>query len=473
MPSERSTPAVSLWALSALLAAMVVFFVLGSGSELSLTSVGHSGRWILLALVWCVAASIFVVAARRNRTDPVPLWAIAALALPILGVVSALWSVAPTTTIARSLSLGILATASLFLAYASVSDRRVVDHVLGGLLAGAAVAGLAGVVLVFADRTAAVQPAGEAVALRYRGLGENPNTFSMLAAVALPLAVWAMLKASRGLVRAAAGVSGAVFLGSISFSASRGAFLAALIAMSVFAFARPRGRVLVELSAVAGIFAISFVLALIPQPTGRAPVAGAPVPGQGASPPGAGPGSENGSGPPLPASIAGYNPSRLQDEEGRPVTGGGKDISHPLLGSSGRATAWVGAVKQANQRPATGYGFGTEDRVFVDRFYFFQGDRPENSWVGMYLQLGAAGVLILLAFWVSLFPAVWSAVRRPRDDAGAALVAACTAGLLLTIPQSYFYSVGNVATATVWFLAALLAFSVVRSNSGGARAEAS
>jgi hypothetical protein len=479
MPSERpSTPAFLLWALSALLAAMVFFFVLGSGSEQRLTSLGHSGRWALLVGVWCVAAYIFVFVARRNATDRIPVYAVAALALPLLGVVSAAWSVAPKTTVGRALSLALLASASLFVAYASVFDTRIAGHVLGGLLAGTATAGLAGALLLFVDHDAAVQSAGGSVAARYRGLGENPNTYSMLAAVALPIAVWALLEAKRDGSRAAAGLSAMVLLGSISFSGSRGAFLAALLGMVAFAVARPRGRVLVDVPAVAGVFAVSFLLALIPQPVSTPPVAGAPPGGQpqagaGQGAPGPSGGSARpGGGPPLPASISGYNPARLQDEEGRPITGNTGNIARPLLGSSGRATAWTGAVKQANHRAVAGYGFGTEDLVFVDRFYFFQGARPENSWVGIYLQLGALGILMLLVFWLSLVPAAWSTLRRRGSEADAALLGVCAAALFLTVPQSYFYSVGNVATATTWFAAGLLAFSTLRAKQGDERDEA-
>jgi hypothetical protein len=475
MPSERPfTPAVFLWVLSALLAAMVFFFVLGSGSEAKLKSLGHSGRWVLLVAVWCVASSIFVFVARRNATDRIPVYAVAALALPLLGLVSAGWSVAPKTTVGRALSLGILASEALFVAYTSVFDRRIIGHVLGGLLAGVAIAGLGGVVLLFADHAASVQAAGVAVPARYRGLGENPNTYSMLAAVALPIAVWAMLESKRGWMRATAGLSAALFLGSISFSASHGAFLAGLLGLIAFVVARPQGRSLVEVPAVAAAFAASFLLALIPQPAAvQAPSVGAPVPGQGSS--GSGQGSSGGrrpgGGPPLPVSLSGYNPARLQDEEGRPFTGPVGEIAHPFLGSSGRATAWTGAVKQANHRALAGYGFGTEDKVFVDRFYFFQGARPENSWVGIYLQLGALGVVALLILWLSLVPATWSALRRRVTGTDAALVGVCAAALFITVPQSYFYSVGNVATVTVWFAMALLAFAAPRLKAGGERGE--
>lgn len=480
MPSERSTPAVVLWALSALLAAMVFLLVLGSGSEQRLTSVGHSGRWILLGLVWCAAGYLFVLAARRNRTDRVPLYAVVALFLPALGAVSAAWSVAPVLTVERAVSLGVLVSAALFLGFASTVWDEVVEHVGIGLLAGAAAAGLAGVALVFVDRAAAIQAAGEAVPFRYRGLGENPNTFAMLAAVALPLAGWLIVDGGTAWARIAGSLSATVFIGSIAFSASRGAFLAAFIGAGIFVFARPHGHRAVEVPAVAGAFACAFLAALIPQPAGRVTaVPSAPttrtvttadgtvvtvpnssstvtLPGGVLVPPAQ---QQPGA---LPVSVAGYNPSRLQDELGRPFTDLGRDIPHPLFGSSGRVQAWAGAVKQAGARPVLGYGFGNEERVFVDRFYFFQGGRPENSWVGTYLQLGLIGVAAMLSLWLALLPATWSALRRRRTELDAALVGVCVAGLILSLPQSYFFSVGNVATTTVWIAMALLAFSTLR-----------
>ena len=47
---------------------------------------------------------------------------------------------------------------------------------------------------------------------------------------------------------------------------------------------------------------------------------------------------------------------------------------------------------QAAERPIAGYGFGTEDTVFVDRFYSFDGGFVENTYLGLFLQLGAAGL---------------------------------------------------------------------------------
>src|SRR5439155_1395691 len=83
-------------------------------------------------------------------------------------------------------------------------------------------------------------------------------------------------------------------------------------------------------------------------------------------------------------------------------------------GSSGRSQAWGGALHTAAQRPVAGYGFGTEEHAFVDRYYTFDSGRPENSYIGALLQLGVAGLVLLLALpaW-----ALWRYARRRYDPA--------------------------------------------------------
>src|SRR5207253_10666321 len=135
-------------------------------------------------------------------------------------------------------------------------------------------------------------------------------------------------------------------------------------------------------------------------------------------------------------------------------------LQAPLaVGCRGRLPAWRGAVEQAAQRPLEGYGFGTEERVFVDRYYPFLSDRPENSYIGMLLQLGAVGLLAFLALVGSI---AWQGVRvlsRLRPDqrpAGAACLAVVAAGLVIAIAQSYITSVGSPPTAPFWLCAFML-----------------
>jgi hypothetical protein len=129
-----------------------------------------------------------------------------------------------------------------------------------------------------------------------------------------------------------------------------------------------------------------------------------------------------------------------------------------LLGSSGRVQAWSGGVSQSLQRPLLGFGFGTEDKVFLDRFYVFESTRVENSYIGLWLQVGLVGLAAFLAILAVLGWRIVRGWRALRREPGVAVAAAgiFLAGTVMAIPQSYIYSVGNVATVAFWLGALLL-----------------
>src|SRR5207244_11254122 len=104
----------------------------------------------------------------------------------------------------------------------------------------------------------------------------------------------------------------------------------------------------------------------------------------------------------------------LSDEIGNPALGGqGAPIHRTLFGTSGRAQAWDAALHEAAKRPIAGYGFGTESVVFVDRYYGFDSSVPENSYLGVLLQLGIVGLVAFLALLLALAIAAFHAVRAP------------------------------------------------------------
>ena len=135
--------------------------------------------------------------------------------------------------------------------------------------------------------------------------------------------------------------------------------------------------------------------------------------------------------------------------------------------SSGRIAAWRGALKTAEERPLFGFGFGTEDRVFVDRYYIFQGARPENAYIGWLMQLGIAGLAAFVIFGLSL---LWIVVRVVPTLAGqarsapVALAAITLGGFLAALFQSYIYAAGNLAVLTFWVGALALATTTVRDG---------
>src|SRR5205823_4812778 len=119
-----------------------------------------------------------------------------------------------------------------------------------------------------------------------------------------------------------------------------------------------------------------------------------------------------------------------------------------------------------------GYGFGTEGRVFFDRYQAFESQLVENSFVGLYLQLGAIGVLVFAALLAAI-GGVGIRRRGSLPDRRRSMLAAAlgvlAAGIVLMGVQSYAYSAGNLSTVPLWLAAGL----VVAEGSVAARGKSS
>jgi hypothetical protein len=298
-------------------------------------------------------------------------------------------------------------------------------------------------VLVFDYNTAVLREAG---AWRYRGFTENPNTIAILAAAALPLNLGFALRATSRRRQAAWLAGGLLLVGSIIASESRGGLLAACagtLLVSAFGVEGLRQRV-AAITAVALVFAGGIALreAVQPPPTPfSSQVAPAP------RPPVQGPRPHKSNPKPRHIAPAVGKTSELpreEDEIGSPALS--KQATTTL--ASGRLAAWRGALELIRDRPILGYGFGTEQKVFVDRWYYFQGGTAENSYLGLLLQLGTVGLAFILALGCALVAGGLRAVRLMRGDER--LLVLMELGVLvgaaaIMLIQSYLYSVGNVA----------------------------
>jgi O-antigen ligase len=417
--------------------------------------VGRIARWAVLALLAAAALGYALTRARPHvmRIGAAPLLAAALIALAF---VSALWSPDARLTLARATTLLALFVAASALAYGSEGRREAVGQVLLGLLAGAVAVAIGGLLNLWADPDRALVPATTGSPARYNGLGGNPNATAMLLAVALPLAAWAVAEA-RSAWGKAAGVVAFVLLDlSMTASGSRGAILAAFVGLLALvpAFARARRpRILLAAGATA-LLAANLALTEIPPNADRDPVVLPPEFGD--------------TRPIAPLDLEAKVP--LQSEIGFPTTA--QHGERELLQTSGRAEAWEGALQQASERPLVGYGFGTEERVFVDRYYIFLSDRVENSFLAALLQLGAVGLVALAALLVVVVAGGVRAVLRAEP--GTRVMAAClgvvAAGLALAPTQSFMTSVGSPATPPFWLALALLASLASGSRAGGAAA---
>jgi hypothetical protein len=437
------------------LAITIVLFALGSASVPALLSLGHQTRW--LALIVLCGLTIVQGGLVRPTKPPRAFLALVSISAVLVGLsfLSASWSVSPRLTLERAFTLFLLLVTAASLAYAVSVRPAIWPRILYAILGAAVVVCAIGLVVLAFSPDDAVQWPSPGSPARYRGVGQNPNTVPMLAAIALPIAFWLATEGRRNAVRLAGWTAVALLFGTISASNSRGALLAGLAAICVYALVALR-------SVRAGGATLALVVTLLgvayvtPKalPTAAAVQAAPPVvPGK------SGKGGKHGTTTPAPN----YFPGAFFDELGRPHVGPAGEVVRQTFGSSGRLAAWSGALHQADQRRWLGYGFGTEERVFVDRYYTFQGGRPENSYLGLYLQLGVAGVAVLLAAWAVLASAALSVMRaRPEQRVSVAAVCAAivAAGLVLTLVQSYVYSVGNIASVSFWVAAFLIVVAV-------------
>jgi O-antigen ligase len=394
---------------------------------------GRAFRFPLLFELALVAVAYVTWLLPRRRPLAAPLVVLGAFV--VLALVSSAWSARTGWTERRSGALLLLAVAGSALAAAAAARPEAIRRILEALVAAAAIVALLGLYMLWVSHAQAVQSASVQYPARYRGIGQNPNTVPLLLALAVPLTLW--LWTNRKAL--AAGVL-LLFDGSIVASGSRGALIAALAGAVVWVatLRRPWRLRLALLAAAAAVFAADVAIMQIPKPLSATPTHGASAPRR------------------VVKNAEFVVP--LADELGRPGKGA-PPIRRTLFGTSGRARAWDGALHQIARRPVAGYGFGTEQFAFVDRYYGFDSSVPENSYLGAALQLGVVGLAALLALLGAIGVV---AVRAVRTLAGRALTEAracasvVAAGVVLGVTQSYLTSPGNLASSTFWIAALCL-----------------
>jgi hypothetical protein len=413
-------------AVSVVLALTILAVAAGSSSVSRAGEIGRPARWYLLGALAILA--VFYAARTAARARPIPPATVVAASFLILAGGSVLWSATPRLTVHRGASLALLLLAAGLLAYGCAGDRTRAERLLLGVLGGAVAVGIAGVLTGLVDRGAA-----GSLHTRYRGFGEQATTDAMLFALALPIALFAALRARTRAALAAAAACFVLLDGLLIVSGARGPEVGAVLGLALGALGTPRSRRLAVAGVIAATIAVALAVGFVQ--THEKTVATAA--------------------PSRPASAPSYpSPGFLNQELG---TRSNATAIRSLFRTSGRTGAWRGAVKTADRRPALGWGFGTEDRVFENRYYGYQGNLVGSSWVGLYLQLGAIGVAVLVALWVALGAAATRVARRLRGDPVALTCAAIAlAGLPITFVESWIYAAGNIACLAFWLGALLL-----------------
>jgi hypothetical protein len=426
--SRLSTSTVDR-AVAILVALELTTIVAATTAQFQILSNGRRLRWLLLAALIVAVGAMVANAGRRPGRLRLP--AKLGLAFVAVALLSTAWSAAGQLTWPHAVLVGVLLVVLAGIAFAVAGDAARIRLQLEAIVAGASLTALAGAAILALDRHVALEPAEQTYPTRYRGLGGNPDTAALLFAIALPIALaFALRPGPRRWWHAAAC---ALLVGSIAPSASRGALLAAavgsLAVVLLLGWSRRSQALAVVGIVLVGVAAIG--VSKIPKP--------AHVHTK-----------------PKPAFIANAELGLPLDSEPGYLgkSGAGK---RTLTTSSGRVTAWKGALRQARDRIVTGYGFATEDRVFVDRYPVFFARRVENAYLGTLLELGIVGLALLLALLVSILAPVPRALRAAGDRA--VLVAATggfVAGLVLATVQSYLYSVGGTGALAVWLAGALV-----------------
>ena len=441
-------------ALQLAIAATIVTAVLASGALLSWIGPARKLRWAALAALVVIALALF---RRRHRFVGAEVYAVAAAFIAV-ALLSGTWSAFSRLTVGRAIALGLLFVAAAAVASAASGGATSVRVPLYGVLGGVAAVGVGGLLVLAFAHDRAVQPASTSLPARYQGLGGGPDTATMVLALGVPLAAFALVDTRRTAARVAAAVLLLLLLGSIVASGSRGALAAAFVGLfaCAIAFAGSARSRLAAVGAVAVLLVVAVVGVGIPKPLSHAPATAANPAGDAAT-------QESQFGRPAkpPPRLNASPPPRLQDDVGHPPFGVADTTKKPrtLFGSSGRGEAWYGALRLAAERATAGFGFGTEDHVFVDRYVDFNSNVIEDSYLGVFLELGVVGAALLLSLFVLLARRALLAVRSlplPELRTAGACAGVVAAGLVLAFFQSYLYAAGNNATAAFWICAFLL-----------------
>jgi hypothetical protein len=433
------------WGAPVVLCVTVLAFVAGASSLSTplffIHTYGSTVRWIGLFVACGLGLALAVSARGRVRG-----FVLLPGTLLALAVLSTTWSATPLITFEKTGSLGVLFVMGAALAHGSRNDPVLRRRIVLAPAVAAVVAAVVGLLMLLVGDNDAVQQATSSSPWRFRGVGENPNTIPVLAAVALPAAVWAALRA-RGGARVLWGLGALSLIGTCILTESRGGLLASFIGVSIVLAVLVPGlpQKAVAVAAVGALCIGGVVIRTIEQP--EPGIVAKPPVVQPAKPPASGPLPKP---PPVVPGGASSLPAR-KDEIGNPTI----SSYTPTTAGSGRVAEWEGVIDQVRERPLLGYGFGTESRVFIDRWYYFDGGTAENSYLGLLLQLGVIGLLCLLATGLSLVPRAVRAARR-LDGQDRDLVVVTAAGTVaaaaLMLIQSYIYSVGNVGSVTVWLM---------------------
>lgn len=125
----------------------------------------------------------------------------------------------------------------------------------------------------------------------------------------------------------------------------------------------------------------------------------------------------------------------------------------------GRLEAWPEVIRLIKLRPWLGFGFGTEDHLFLHFDLVFMnhaGAYAHNSYLGLASQLGMAGVLLFFVpLFFIFFQRAYQLHKIPSEKSFALLLAvnaSILGGLINAFFESWLYTVGSAFALPFWCL---------------------
>ncbi len=399
-----------------LVACSIIVTALGSSASGTVSDAVAPIRWVVLGAV--AAAAVVAGLREPSLLRRAGAFHVGWLAFVALAFLSASWSVDPYLSVERSATLLLLFVAVIAGALVLVPDRDVAEAWATWIVVGIVTLFVISAVALV-DWHLAVQPGwtvgaeGGAVS-RFRGITENPNTIASYGPLVLPLLLWQLFR-RRGAGRWVAAAAIALVAAEVTASLSRVPLALMAVEAIVFTtvFARRRRTKAVVDVALVCVFAATVATAIVVADFGHRVV--------------------------------------------RQTT---------FATAGGRTVAWHAAIHLIGRRPLTGTGFGTEEQALVT--YRNQHPKPfeeadfkpsffHNSYLGLAVQVGIVGsallAVLLLAPCYRLFRRRRASPLSPR--LAVAVACAVVAASLQAVFSSYFYSVGNVTTVSLWVLASI------------------
>ncbi len=378
----------------------------GNSNQEQLASLGFYLRF-------AAYGGLIVLALTIPRTGPTagPLTVFLVGAIAFLALGSTLWSVTPALTLQRAFGFCLLLGA-MALAVRACLDPRSMRSMLSGVCVAILmfqVAGLIATLLGYSEASEATRTVGF---FRFQGLLVSPNSVGVVAAIFLPVALGLRMTASTRY-----GWSWNVWLAvvglSLILSQSRGGIVAAAVGLTAFFWSRLQVmRKTRVVASAAGVLMLISLAIIVPE---------------------------------------------LQPSEVRSLSARFTSQYEGSAEGSGRFAAWGLATDIWEERPLTGWGFGSGEEVFGAREHeieqSFQGRDPHNSYFHTLMELGPVGLLLLLS--LSLFALVLGWKVR-RDKIGAALFAGLVASFTVSLFESGLTSPGSILGFSTWMLFFLL-----------------